>query len=55
MAARAFFNQPGGIVSWFQQLEKNAWEGDILKKIYESEYKKHKCEKIPERKIILYV
>ena len=48
-----FFSQSGGFVNWFQQLEKNAWEGDLLNKIYEAEYKKHKCEKIPEREIIL--
>ncbi len=42
----------GGFDKWFQKLEKLAWDGDKLNSIFESELKKHKLERIPERRIL---
>ena len=36
----------------FKEWEESAWDGDKLNAIFESELKRHKLEKIPERRII---
>ena len=42
----------GGYDKWFKKLEESAWNGNQLNTIFETELKKHKLEKIPERNIL---
>ena len=47
-----YFAENGGFENWFKNLEKQAWNGQMLDEIYKSELEKHKAEKIPERKLV---
>lgn len=42
----------GGYDKWFKKLEESAWNGNQLNTIFETELKKHKLERIPERNIL---